>query len=238
MTTQGANLSTSKRLQEVRDADMVSIQSAGTKRKRNPFVLRPDDSQYIDTGKTKLIPLTKGESALVDEFDYLWLSSFCWYMHPLGKKHYAMSRISMKLTAMHRLIMRTPKGMETDHINGNGLDNRRSNLRICTKAQNQMNRNSRHHSSGFKGVYRRSEHRWAARIQVHGDRIHLGVFRDPTLAAIAYDEAAMKYFGEFASPNFPDCADLRANGLTIEQRYSGKTPTGRRISEYRLVESN
>jgi AP2 domain/HNH endonuclease len=96
--------------------------------------------------------------------------------------------------------------MHVDHINGNGLDNRRTNLRPATSAENARNRRSqRGSSSPYKGVsWIRSRRNWRANLRV-GDRlIHLGSYTDPADAARAYDAAALKYFGEFARLNFPE----------------------------------
>ena len=105
---------------------------------------------------------------------------------------------------MHRVILNTPMGMDTDHINGNGLDNRRCNLRICTHAENISNQRKYSNTmlSKFKGVsWDKSRNRWIVYIGVHPKRIFLGRFKTEIDAAIAYDNAARKYFGEFACTN-------------------------------------
>ena len=90
-----------------------------------------------------------------------------------------------------------------DHINGNGLDNRRANLRLATVAQNAWNSKKRKSRSGYKGVcYDKAKRRWRAAIVHHGRRIHLGYFKEKLEAAKAYDTAAIKYFGQFAHTNF------------------------------------
>lgn len=106
---------------------------------------------------------------------------------------------------MHRVILNTPKGMESDHINGDGLDNRRCNLRICTTSQNQQNQQtqSRIKSSGFKGVnWAKRANKWVARIVIAKKEMWLGSFDSELKAALAYDNAAKKYFGEFSKTNF------------------------------------
>ena len=109
---------------------------------------------------------------------------------------------------MHRQIMKAPKGMVVDHIDGNGLNNRRSNLRICTPRQNQWNRcplKTRKQTSPFKGVqYPTGKSRPYARIQYNGKTIHIGVFDSEVEAAQAYDRKAVELFGEFAYLNFPE----------------------------------
>jgi len=104
---------------------------------------------------------------------------------------------------MHELIMNPGMGQEIDHKNGNGLDNRRDNLRICTHANNMCNRRiGKNNKSGYKGVYfTKSGNAWRSKLRFKGRNINLGNFKKPIDAAIAYDNAAMKYFGEFARTN-------------------------------------
>ena len=104
---------------------------------------------------------------------------------------------------MHRVIMDTELNMIVDHLNGNGLDNRRSNLRNCTHAENMRNRKiNKKNRSGFKGVsYYTKDNKWRAMIKFNNLRIHIGFYIDPKDAARAYNEAAVKYHGEFANLN-------------------------------------
>ena len=92
-----------------------------------------------------------------------------------------------------------------DHINGNGLDNRRENLRICTHAENQRNsRSARGSSSQYKGIsWNKRDKRWYSHIRIDDKQQHLGVFTSEVKAAKAYDAAALKHWGRFAKPNFP-----------------------------------
>lgn len=159
----------------------------------------------------KTIPLTQGKMVLVDDDDYETLMQFKWVYKKPGHRRTAYAvrgkivgyEAGKKYTtiAMHRVIMRSPIGYEIDHINGNGLDNRKENLRIATRAQNQQNRNIlRHNTSGYKGVSKDRE-TWRAQIRVNNTIMRLGRFRDKISAAIAYNEAAKKYHGEFARLN-------------------------------------
>lgn len=104
-----------------------------------------------------------------------------------------------RLVAMHVAIL----GMEGDHISRNTLDNRRGNLRPCTNAENSKNRNlNRNNKSGFKGVYwHERRQRWMAQICADGKQIDLGRFKTKEEAARAYNEAANRLHGDFASPN-------------------------------------
>lgn len=158
----------------------------------------------------KQIPLSQGEFALVDDEDYGSLIKYRWFFHKDRRAKYAFRNARDKDTGkrvrilMHRQIMGMPQGTDTDHRNHNGIDNQRRNLRECTKAQNQYNARLRADStSGYKGVGRVSGSKtWQARIRYMGKGIYLGSFPTARKAAIAYDDAAIKYFGEFAKPNF------------------------------------
>ena len=106
---------------------------------------------------------------------------------------------------MHRLIMMAPKEMDVDHINGNGLDNRKSNLRVVTHQENQCNQ-QRHYisKSGFKGVHQQPNGNWCVRIVHDNRRYNGGTYEDPTIAARYYDRLAIHLHGEFAGLNFPN----------------------------------
>jgi AP2 domain/HNH endonuclease len=154
------------------------------------------------------IPLTKGFIALVDEEDFDLVSQMRWYAHADRRNNvYARSRTHNQTGIyMHRLILGAAKGDEVDHHNHNGLDNRRSNLRLCSRTQNNGNaRLQRHNTSGFKGVsFNKPRNRWQAYINFEGKKISLGYFDSPRHAALKYNAAASEYFGEFANVNrFP-----------------------------------
>lgn len=133
----------------------------------------------------------------IDIEDFEDVSGIEWKIDAHGYAYFD-PRGSCKRVLMHRLISRAPADMVVDHVNGEPADNRRSNLRICTHAQNMRNRKtSKANKTGFKGVYA-VRGRWASQIQFEGKGIHLGTFRSPEEAHLAYCEAAKRYHGEFA----------------------------------------
>jgi len=155
----------------------------------------------------KAIPLTQGMFAIVDDADYDDLMKYSWQYADNG---YAkrLKRVGeeggRKNMMMHRQIMNTPQGMETDHINGNGLDNRRCNLRVCTNNQNQCNRRKQVEplSSPYKGVYwcKRGK-AWIAQYMMDKKNRHIGSYPTALEAAIAYNTKVKEVFGEFARLN-------------------------------------
>jgi hypothetical protein len=143
----------------------------------------------------KEIKLTQGKVALIDDLDFVKINQHKWFFdHGYAKRN--------KNIYMHREIMNTPEGMDTDHVNGDGLDNRRDNLRICTHNENVRNcKIGKNNKVGYKCIEKRGL-KWRAYIVVNGIKNHLGYFNDSSAAASAYDTAAKKYFGEFAKTNF------------------------------------
>jgi hypothetical protein len=158
----------------------------------------------------KTIELTKGKVALVDDEDYPELSRYKWQAAQRDGRWYAVRterRKGKKVgTYMHRQILKPPLVLKTDHVNGNGLDNRKDNLRTCTDQQNGGNQGVRkNNTSGFKGVClcKRTK-RWAAAITIAFRTIHLGYYATVAEAAQAYNAAAINYYGAFAWLNtFP-----------------------------------
>lgn len=154
----------------------------------------------------KKIPLTQGKFAVVDDDDYAELSRYKWCIQGDGyavRKPRKSDGAGEKQIRMHRVIAGTPVGMTTDHINGDKLDNRKSNLRMATSAENQHNVQKRKDNiSGFKGVsFSRRNGKWRATIAVNGVRHSLGLFSSPEDAAKSYNSSAIKYHGEFARLN-------------------------------------
>jgi len=158
---------------------------------------------------TKQIELTKGNVALVDDEDYQRLSRWSWWVVPSGSRHklYAQRWDNTvkprRAVWMHRVVCNAPPGTQVDHINMNGLDNRRENLRVCTQGQNQANRGpQQNNKSGYKGVCPISRRGyWQASIRHNRKSIYLGEFSSKKDAAQTYNKAALELFGEFAYLN-------------------------------------
>lgn len=154
------------------------------------------------------IPLTRGKRAIIDRADLTLAQSGVWHAHQVTRKGrvnwYAVARFGRKLVRLHRLLLNAPEHMDIDHANGNGLDNRRSNLRLCTKTQNRANQHTISGKSRFRGVwFNIVRKKWCAMIAKTGRRYNLGYFDTEEEAARAYDRKAIELYGEFAAPNFP-----------------------------------
>ena len=164
--------------------------------------------------------LTQGKEALVDDDDYemfmehKWCADKCWN----NKDKFYVRRNSprdsngkQKTIKMHRVIMNAPKGKQVDHINGNPLDNRKDNLRVCTHQQNQMNRGrTNNNKSGYKGVHYKKRTKsminerskpWVAQIYLNDKKIHLGTYKTKEEAALVYNKKAIELYGEFVYLN-------------------------------------
>lgn len=154
----------------------------------------------------KIIPLSQGKVALVDDADYPTLSKFKWYAHKGTSTFYAWRNVTDSSGAQTKLVMHCeiiPDEPRIDHRDGNGLNNQRENLRPASTRQNGQNRRKlAPASSKFKGVHRRLiSGVWQARIKTSDRRLHLGYFKTEVDAARAYNDAAKKHFGEFANLN-------------------------------------
>lgn len=160
----------------------------------------------------KKIPLTQGKFALVDDEDFERLSQFKWYTLSARRvsTQYAVRNEQAgeystykqrKQVRMQRYILNYSGPLEVDHKNGNGLDNRKENLRVCSGQQNRVNRGpSKCNKTKLKGVTR-YYHKFAAKIRINKKLKHLGYFFSPQEAALAYNAAAKAYHGEFAKLN-------------------------------------
>lgn len=140
----------------------------------------------------------------MDDEDYERLSQYKWHVTWNGyAARYGWVDGEYRYIRMHREILEAPDGLDVDHINGDRLDNRKSNLRIVTRTQNNYNSKVRRNkASRFKGVYwSKQKRKWHARIFIGGRNIHLGFYDSEEDAARAYNEAAKKYLGEYARIN-------------------------------------
>jgi hypothetical protein len=159
----------------------------------------------------KKIELTQGQFALVDDEDFEYLNQWKWYVAKGKYTNYAqrMDRSSgkRKTVRMSRVILKTKTGFVSDHKDGNGLNNQKSNLRNCTRHENAMNKRiaNRGKTSIYRGVSWYSRYKkWKACILSGKDRKHIGYFDNEIEAAKAYDKKAISCFGEFLGElNFP-----------------------------------
>lgn len=153
---------------------------------------------------TKIIPLTQGMLTKVDAGDYEFLMQWKWFVHKCAHLFYAERRQGANKIKMHRLLLGiTDPKIFVDHIDRDGLNNQRENLRIVSATQNTFNRRKRINSlSKYKGLsYDKVSEKWFTEISAGGKRIYLGRFATQEEAALAYNEAAIKIHGEFANLN-------------------------------------
>ena len=155
----------------------------------------------------KLISLTQGLFAQVDDWNYDWLNQWKWHAFKRRNTFYAARHESRKIEGnkyilMHRIIMNTSDGMEVDHRDHNGLNCLEENMRNCTHQNNTLNVKPWGRSK-YLGVYWYTRDKcWRAQIKINGKRYHLGYFKEETDAAKAYDRSAHIHHGEFANLNF------------------------------------
>lgn len=160
---------------------------------------------------TKEIPLSQQGKykglyvVLVDDWDFDAVNAYRWCVMRAGNTRYAIRfeivNGKQVTVLMHRAIIAPGDDLSIDHINGNGLDNRRSNLRACTHADNLHNNRKSKAGGRFKGVVKIQSGRYSARIGYKGKTVCLGTFALEIDAALAYNAAAERLYGEFARPN-------------------------------------
>lgn len=155
------------------------------------------------------VPLSRGLVAIVDDEDFDRVTRLRWYATPVQQRErrfYAITSVASdgrsRTIYMHRLILNAGAKQIVDHANNDGLDNRRANIRIGTRSLNNANARWAVGKSGFRGVYQKSS-RWSVQIWRDGQRHTIGSFADKEDAARAYDAAALAFFGDFATLNFP-----------------------------------
>ena len=148
----------------------------------------------------KKILLSQDKVVFVDDGDFDYLNQWSWN---LGADGYVRSKINRKTIYLHRLVLDAKKGWTVDHISRNKLDNRRRNLRLCTRLDNSRNKSlQKNNTSGFKGVsWEKSRRKWSAHIYVNNKNKMLGRFSTATDAAEAYNQAAREAYGAFANLN-------------------------------------
>lgn len=183
------------------------------------FRPQPEPIERLDVGDQRgllicTIPLTQRKVATIDAVDYERVSRFKWCASRVGKQWYAYRKDRGRTLRLHQFIMNPPKGKVVDHANGNGLDNRRENLRVCTKLENAWNKKRRKQQgagSQFIGVYpcQRPAGKWCIKIQCDGEVTNLSPFDTPEEAARVRDRKAVEFFGDYAILNFPEEREQR-----------------------------
>ena len=154
----------------------------------------------------KKISLTQNKFTVVDDEDYEYLNQWKWCSKDYISTFYAGRKQDSHTTIlMHRVIMDCPSNKYVDHIDGDGLNNQKSNLRVCSNSENGRNRGKQsNNKSGYKGVSIHNRgNKFRAQIKAEGKLIHLGVFETAEDAAKVYDQKALELHGEFSVLNFP-----------------------------------
>ena len=157
-------------------------------------------------GQVAYVPLSQGYEAIIDVDDVGIIEGFNWYAQ-VAKRHNLVYAVrgailngTKKQVSMHRQILNAKDGFDVDHSNGNGIDNRRKNIRIATRSQNMHNKKMQHNNtSGYKGVHwNKGRGKWQANIKVNDKRRYLGSFDTPEDAAEAYKSASERLHLDFA----------------------------------------
>lgn len=178
----------------------------------------------------------QGKYAIVDDEDYERVMKYKWHVSHAGYpvRKATVSKGKERTLLLHRFIMNMDFGnnLEIDHINRDTLDAQKQNLRICTTAENKRNRSiNKNKIVGFKGVHKEGRG-WRAVIYFNGKKYNLGTYLLQKDAALAYDRAARKYFGEFACLNFPDINDYQHLNKTSDKKTSQLIGVSKKINRY------
>lgn len=188
-----------------RMSEESKLKLMASKARRRELGVRPNRFRrpIADNGDgTAMVRLTKGFAAIIDSADIDIVAGWNWYADVRPHTIYAVRHNSNGTHSyLHHVILGSTQ--EVDHSDGNGLNNRRSNLRHCS-GHSQNNANMRPRTRRFKGVDHQSENSWAARTKVSGRSVHIGNYSSPQEAACAYDDFVHARFGEFAKLNFPE----------------------------------
>lgn len=168
------------------------------------------ENEIIDIDdKTVAIALSQGKLCFIDRADMGIVKNYHWFAHRNGKTFYCMTHDWDKngkrvFIAIHRLLINVPKGMQIDHVDRNGLNNTRKNLRECSPIENSHNKGvTSANKSGYKGVSFYTKHnKWRASLKCNGKEYYGGIYSCRIAAAYRYDQIARQVFGEFAYTNF------------------------------------
>jgi len=151
----------------------------------------------------KILPISGGQQVLLDDGDFEALSKFRWTAQKRKHTFHAARYEGKKYVYMHRLLVSAGPGEQVDHKDGNGLNNQRDNLRVATRAQNQMGYRHDCVQRGSRGVYwHKAAKKWMARLVHNQKGVYLGLFNNKADAQQAYNEASQRLFGDFAQRNF------------------------------------
>ena len=149
------------------------------------------------------VQFVKGTVVLLSEQDFAMFKKYTWHIERARHTCYLRTRIGRRWPRFHQLILRRGPGKVIDHIDGNGLNNARSNLRVCSRAQNQQGAARARKWSEYVGVsFHKARNKWTASIQFRGKKHYLGVYDSQRAAALAYDVKADQLYGRYAKKNF------------------------------------